>query len=247
MLKRVISTLFILSASTSAVAEWFVQPKVGVEQRSYTLQIGDDSDNTAKSSISSILMGVSLINSDGWYLDSEFSFGKGTVSDFYPEDDRIEINAFTFTAGKQLGAGWTLFGGANISDTIIHNDKDQVNQGESFNFNSVGFFAGIAKTFIPAKGHSINLSGALGALAGTYTLENETNGVDKGFEADGNAIGYSASISYSFRFTPKAALTAGFKAQSYTYTNMTDSDTDVEYADATESFSSIFAKASYAF
>ena len=245
MLKRVISTLFILSASTSAVAEWFVQPKVGVEQRSYTLQIGDDSDNTAKSSISSLLVGMSLINSDGWYVDAEVSSGDGTVSDFYPEDDRIEINAFTFTAGKQLGAGWTLFGGANISDTIIHNDKDQVNQGESFNFNSVGFFAGIAKTFIPAKGHSINLSGALGALSGSY--KNETNGGIQDFDAEGNAIGYSASISYSFRFTPKAALTAGFKAQSYTYTNMTDSDTDVEYADATESFSSIFAKASYAF
>ena len=249
-LRAIMRKLFIITSlvfsCAPATADWFFQPKLGYSSLDYQLTLGQNYGDTATATIPTTTIGFSLVNSDGWYVDLDFTGGNDEVTNFFPETDYIENFNTTVSAGMSMGTGFTLFAGFNSQDTQIENHKEQTGQYKDFQFTTQGLFGGLAKTFSLTKTQSFNISGALGVMSGRYEAlpENSANQI---IEAEGDAIGYSVAAAYTYRITTKLPITAGLKAQSYTYTDMTDLNTDVLYADAEEELISVFIKAAYTF
>jgi hypothetical protein len=242
--------LFILTSLvfsfTTASSDWFFQPKLGYSSLDYELTIGQDDSDTATATIPSKTIGFSLVNSDGWYVDLDFTGGNDEVTNFFPETDYIENFNTTVSAGMSMGSGFTLFAGFNSQDTQIENHKEQPGQDKDFQFTTQGVFGGLAKTFSLNDVQSINISGAIGVMTGNYQgTPQDINGIF--LDAEGEAVGYSVAAAYTYRITPKLPITAGLKAQSYTYTDMTDLYTDESYVYAKEELTSLFIKAAYTF
>ncbi len=224
MLNKSLLALSLVITSQATLADWYVQPKLGADFRSYTLNIGENNQEA----------------------DVEYSTGEGDVSDFFLEDDYIEHSEFTLSTGYSLGSGYTVFGGFTTSGTLIENRKEQSDPITDMEFNITGFFAGMAKSFVLAKSHSINISGALGLMAAEFNSPAGEEHNTYLFNADGDGTGFSGSASYSYRSAPMA-LTLGMKVQSYSYSDMVDADTGAQYADISEDITTAFAKASFLF
>jgi len=245
MLNKSLLALSLVITSQATLADWYVQPKLGADFRSYTLNIGENNQE-ATANIPGLNVGISFINAGGYYFDVEYSTGEGDVSDFFLEDDYIEHSEFTLSTGYSLGSGYTVFGGFTTSGTLIENRKEQNDPITDMEFNITGFFGGMAKTFVLAKSHSINISGALGLMAAEFNSPAGEEHNTYLFNADGDGTGFSGSASYSYRSAPMA-LTLGMKVQSYSYSDMVDADTGAQYADISEDITTAFAKASFLF
>jgi len=231
----------LILTSASAMADWYVQPKLGYESRNYELNV---SDISATATIPGVIAGLSLINSTGWYLDFETSVGDSEVDGFFAEEDYIKRYDITFSGGKSLGSGFTVFGGYNIVETEMANQKQQIGEADEVLFSTEGAFGGLSKSFTISKTQTLSLSGAIGMMTGYYRITEFNVGED---EAEGTAIGYSANLAYSYRPGNSLALTLGLKTQTYNYTDMTDENDGSSWADTDETLSNLFAKASYTF
>lgn len=241
MLKKSLLASALILSSTAALADWYVQPKVGYESRNYELNV---SDISATATIPGVIAGLSLINSTGWYLDFEASVGDNDVEGFFAEEDYIERYDITFSGGKSLGSGYTIFGGYNIVETKMENQKQQIGEADEVLFSTEGAFGGLSKSFSITKTQTLSLSGAIGLMTGYYRITEFNVGED---EAEGSAIGYSANLAYSYRPSTSLALTMGFKTQAYNYTDMKDETDGSSWADTDETLSNVFAKASLTF
>jgi len=243
MLKHTLIATILTSAtlvSSGASADWYFQPKIGYEFRSFEFESGD-LEGTA--TIPGFILGFSVVNSSGFYFDFDFSGGEDEVSDFYPEDDYIERFDLSLSAGYSLGSGYTIFGGFNETDTQIENHKNQVNQPVDYQIISSGLFLGLAKTFTLDKTSSITTSIAAGKMSGEY--ESTDTALDP-LDGEGESVGYSASASYTKRFD-KIAVSAGVKTQSYTYSDMKTFADGSDLPDASDKMTSFFVKTSYTF
>jgi len=246
MFKKTAITTVLALASLSASADWYVQPKVGYESRDYEISFGEGFD-PATATIPGLVVGISLINSSGWYADFEVSTGDDEVNNFYLEDDYIERDDFTLSTGWSLGNGLTLFTGFTGSDTTIENQKDQSTADyNEVKFRSEGFFGGLAKTFSFNKSHSLSVSAAIGMMEGSYQLNDARDGSGN-IDVEGDSTGYSANVAYSYRPGNSLTFTVGVKGQAYTYTDMQDLNTGAFYVDTEETLTNVFAKTSYTF
>ncbi len=80
MFKKTAITTVLAFASLSASADWYVQPKVGYESRNYEIAFGEGFD-PATATIPGLVVGISLINSSGWYAETTLN---ATTSLFLP-------------------------------------------------------------------------------------------------------------------------------------------------------------------
>ncbi len=213
MLRKVLLSA-LLVVTPLAQAEWFVSPKISAEYMDYSTDWLEDSFIAPAA-------GVSIYNTSGWFMDVEVLSGSG---------DTVDRDETTATIGKSLGAGYSLFAGLKDT-TTTGTDVD----GDYWDFNATGFFAGLNKSVRLGSGNSLAFSAAVASLSGDVALTLASDNFNSSVQ-EGDALGLSLGGAWNANIGDAMTSSIGAKYQSYDYDNL-----DVE------SIVSVYGKLSYRF
>lgn len=219
MTLKFVSLAAILATSSLALADdGVIRGRAGLSRNDFTSLY---SGGPLKSTYNSLNLGVTYIQTTGWYYDlalknslsakweltgernpADVAFDIGSGNDSYKRNDT------TLTIGKALDGGIQVFGGYQRANSTMDLGPNTGNYLEKFNVN--GLFVGAGKT-IPMSVGSININGAIGQMKGKLLAANS-----QWYTSD-TGTGFSLGLSYSYPLSDKSTLSLEYKRQAYKY------------------------------
>jgi hypothetical protein len=163
--------------------------------------------------------GLSYFLEDGYFLDLSIRQGddatpdqtldNGTFNNFSRDDT-------TYTIGKALGDGITVFGGM-INTEYTVDVTQTVDFSETIEME--GFYVGAGKQF-PMETGSISISAAFADLDLDLSYGGALAGVFQPFSESGSGLSYT--VSYTYPVNDNVAINAEYKNQSYGFDSADD-------------------------
>lgn len=250
MKKTLLLTCALASSITAlpANAGWSFIPKIGLESKAYTLEIGPgypSVDKEVKGSLMGLALGFTIANDNGWYFDIETFEGSGSHEGLTDSgEDEFTRGEGAISLGKAIGEGFTVFGGFRSGNNRFHYEGNEFQTGETaeLQVQSAGLFVGLSKSLILSPGTSLALSAAVASM----TAEFKDFDIDaQGIDATGDTLGYSLSMSFNKELMKKWNLSLGGRYQAFTYDEVKDGSRII--GDQVEKVAALFIKTSYRF
>lgn len=240
--------LVVLVAALPASAGWSFIPKVGIEHKSYSLEIGPgypSADKEVTGTATGFSIGFTIANDNGWYFDFETFDGSGTHEGLVEAGENKAVRGeIAVSLGKAVGEGFTAFGGVRAGGNSYFYDDTGFQSGDEsrLEVGTFGPFIGLSKSLILSSDTSLALSAAVASLtAEVKDFDVNSTGID----ATGDALGYSLSMSLNKQLYEKWSMSLGGRYQAFTYKNVKDSNQII--GDQTEKVAAVFVKTSYLF
>ena len=142
--------------------------------------------------------------------------------------------------GRSFDEGYTAFVGIRHGGSEFQFDNGITTAAELDN-DSVGLFAGGAKSFVLNPTSNISLSAAVASLTAEFKSFDTGTAID----ATGDTIGYSLGVAWNKRIIKKWNLSIGGRYQSFTYSDVKDERTVI--GDQSETITSLYTKIGYIF
>jgi hypothetical protein len=251
--------------SPAAQAQNTFRVYAGLAPTTYNIEFDNNApagyrSKTAKSNYLATNVGVSWISPQRIYVDLSAQQSGSATHDLWKDipagpDQHFSHDSWALTAGyvHVLSQGMTIsgFGGYRLGKTTLGAPKgatipaDGTLTWSEDVFKSKGVFFGAAWG-MPALRGTINLSGALAFLGGTWSNDSTTNPYGNDAKA---TVGFSFNAGYTYRFGQGWGVTGDYRFQTYKYgfNQFTTGATTNPAYNVTERISSIGARVSYEF
>lgn len=210
-----------LSLSQNVLAQdSAVRVRAGVAAVSFVAPSTTPGSPDLESDYTALVLGGSYVTANGWFGDATWRGSAGAkwntgevVGIPGVEDQDFSRNEVTLTAGKFLGDGLSVFGGAQFiqSELDIAGNISVTGNAESITVDDTVLFVGVAKSFSIGNG-SLNVSGALGVMNEETSF---SAGLNSPAEDSDNGFGYSLGAGYSHPLTSFLSIQADLRYQSY--------------------------------